>query len=52
MYKLKATQQLSAKFSVLSVKNEKLNKSSDLEKVLLLNGHLKAYRVSFSQVDK
>ena len=33
MYKLMATQELSAKFSVMSVKNEKLNKTSDGEKV-------------------
>ena len=41
MYKLMATQEISAKFSV---KNEKLNKTSD--------GDLKAYQVPFSQVDK
>ena len=35
MYKLAATQELSAKFSVMSVKNEKLNKNSAGEKVLL-----------------
>ena len=35
MYKLMAIQELSAKFSVISVKKEKLNRSSDGEKVLL-----------------
>ena len=35
MHKLMATQEFGAKFSVMSVKNEKLNKNSDGEKVLL-----------------
>ena len=35
MYKLTAAQELSAKFSIMSVKKEKLNKNSDGEKVLL-----------------
>ena len=35
MYKLMGTQELTAKFSVMSVKNEKLNKISHREKVLL-----------------
>ena len=35
MYQLMATQELSAKFCVISVKNEQLNKNSDGEKVLL-----------------
>ena len=34
-YKLLATQELNAKFSIMPVKNEKLNKNSDEEKVSL-----------------
>ena len=35
MYKLMSIQELSAKFSVMSVKKEKPNRNSDGEKVLL-----------------
>ena len=52
MYKLMATQELSAKFSTMSVKNVNYEKSLMGKKVLLQYGHLKAYKVSFSQVDK